>query len=87
MLSENISKRIREQNETVRKMNLEELESEYRTVLEKMIDSHNNYNDLYGYYFSLVVELNSRYISEDTNRSFERAHKYRESLQKKIEED
>jgi len=87
MLSEDISKRIREENKTVRKMKLEELESEYRTVLEKMINSQNDYHKLYGYYFSLVVELNSRYISEDTNGSFERAHKYSESLQKKIEED
>ena len=87
MLSENISKRIREQNETVRKMNLEELESEYRTVLEKMIDSHNNYNDLYGYYFSVVVELYSRYVLDNPNGNFARTEKYRNSLQKKIEED
>jgi hypothetical protein len=84
-------KRIYEQNESVSKINLEELEIEHRTVLEKMIDSREYYNKLYGYYFSLVVELYSRYVLEDAkngNKSnFNRSAEYRYSLQKRIEEE
>ena len=86
---DDLPKRIREQNEAVSKMTLENLESEHRSVLEKMIESPINYNELYGYYFSLVVELYSRYILEDTNgdrSNFNRAAEYRKYLQRKIED-
>ena len=79
-------KRIREQNEIVRTMNLEELESEHKYVLERMVNSQEDYNKLYGYYFSLVVELYSRYVLEDANgnqSNFNRSAEYRYSLQKK----
>jgi hypothetical protein len=88
---DDLLKRIYEQNESVSKINLEDLEIEHRIVLEKMIDSQEDYNKLYGYYFSLVVELYSRYVLEDAkngNKSnFNRATEYRESLQKRIEEE
>jgi len=65
---------------------MENLESEHKYVLERMIDSRDNYNELYGYYFSLVVELYSRYVLENTNGNFNKAEKYRNFLQKKIED-
>ena len=68
-------------------MTLEKLESEHKYVLEKIIDSRNNYNDLYGYYFSVVVELYSRYVLDNPNGNFARTEEYRNSLQKKIEEE
>jgi hypothetical protein len=57
---DDLLKRIREQNNSVSKIKLEDLESEYKYVLERMINSKDNYNELYGYYFSAVVELYSR---------------------------
>lgn len=90
MSSDDLLKRIYEQNKSVNKMKLEELEIEHRNVLEKMIDSKENYDKLYGYYFSLVAELYSRCVLEDikngTNSSFNRLAEYRYSLQKRIEE-
>jgi hypothetical protein len=67
-------------------MNLKNLELEHRSVLEKMVESRDNYNDLYGYYFSLVVELYSRYVLKRPNEKFTRAEEYRNSLQKNIED-
>jgi|TARA_Y100000310_G_scaffold337982_1_gene426423 hypothetical protein len=84
-MTKELTDRLYEQNETVRKMTLEKLESEYRTVLEKLVESKDNYNDLYGYYFSLVVELYSRYVLENPNENFTSAEEYRNSLQKRIE--
>ncbi len=85
-MSRELTDRLHEQNETVRKMTMENLESEHKYVLERMIDSRDNYNELYGYYFSLVVELYSRYVLENTNGNFNKAEKYRNFLQKKIED-
>lgn len=85
MVKDLVSK-LKEQNEYVGKLTLEKLESEHNYVLEKMIESRDNYDDLYGYYFSLVVELYSRYVLEDKNGSFKRMCDYRKSLQKKIED-
>ncbi len=85
-MTKDLLSKITEQNEAVSKMNLEDLESEHKYVLDKMIDSRDNYDDLYGYYFSLVVELYSRYILEDKNGGFKRMNNYRKSLQKKIED-
>ncbi len=84
MVKDLVSK-LKEQNEYVGKMTLEKLEVEHKSVLEKMIESRDNYDDLYGYYFSLVVELYSRYVLEDKNGSFKHICDYRKSLQKRIE--
>jgi len=78
--------RLHEQNERVIKMNLEELESEHRSVLGKLVESKDNYTELYAYYFSLVVELYSRYVLDNKNGNFTRAEEYRNSLQRKIED-
>lgn len=86
---DDLLKQIYKQNESVSKINLEALEIEHRIVLEKIIDSREEYNKLYGYYFNLVVELYSRYVLKDANgnhSNFNRATEYRESLQKRIEE-
>ena len=87
---DDLLKQIYKQNESVSKINLEELEIAHRTVLEKMIDSREDYNKLYGYYFSVVVELYSRYVLEAANgnhSNFNRSAEYRYLLQKKIEEE
>ncbi len=90
-MSNELIDKITEQNEAVRKMKLEELESEHNYILEQMIDSRDKYTEFYGYYFSLVVELYSRYVLEDAkngNKSnFNRSAEYRYSLQKKFEEE
>ena len=78
--------RLNEQNESVRKMTLEKLESEHKYVLENMTNSQESYQELYGYYFSLVSELYSRYVLENPNGNFAKAEEYRNSLQKKIED-
>jgi len=89
-MSKNLIDRLNEQNESVRKMTLEKLESEHKYVLENMTNYQESYHELYGYYFSVVVELYSRYVLEDTKNGnrlkFIRAEEYRNSLQKKIED-
>lgn len=85
-MSKELIDRLNEQNETVRKMTLEKLESEYKYVLENMTNSQESYQELYGYYFSVVVELYSRYVLDNPNRNFTRAEEYRTSLQKRIED-
>jgi hypothetical protein len=91
MHSDDILKRINAQYESVSRLSFEELEAEYKYVLENMINSNKKYNELYGYYFSVVVELYSRCVLEDTkNRNklrFNSLSEYRESLQKIIEEE
>lgn len=85
-MSKELIDRLNEQNETVRKMTLEKLESEYKYVLENMTNSQESYQELYGYYFSVVVELYSRYVLDNPNGNFSRAEEYRTSLQKRIED-
>ena len=46
-MTKDLLSKITEQNEAVSKMNLEDLESEHKYVLDKMIDSRDNYDDLY----------------------------------------
>jgi hypothetical protein len=90
MSNKELLARINKQYEILNKLTLEELESKHKQVLEKIINSKKEYNEFFGYYFSLVVELYSRCVVEDiktgNKSSFNRLAEFRTYLQKKIED-